>query len=378
MVAQSWNAPGMIAQSSKSCYRPRGLSNAPPAPVTRFHRRPASAEPVARPARLVDVARVAQLSPITVSRALREPHKVSIHARARVAAAVAETGYVPDLVASSLTSRRTRLVGLVIPTITASIYASTVAGLTEVLRARNFEALIGDSGYTLDGERKLVAAVLGRRADGVILSNVEHADATRILLSRARVPVVETGNLTTDPIDMVVGFSNHAAARAMMDHLAARGHRTIGFIGAATTGNPQAADRRRAYDDAVNAHGLAHAPTLAIECASDLGAGADALLRILERHPETTAVFAASEVRAIGALLECQRRGWKVPDRIALAGFNDAGLGAWLVPALTTVRVPRDEIGRRAARMILDRLEGRPVLEPVVDLGYEIVVRGST
>lgn len=327
--------------------------------------------------RLTDVARVARLSAMTVSRALREPEKVSAEARARVAAAIAETGYVPDLVASSLTSRRTRLVGLVIPTITASIYAATVAGMTAVLRARQFEALIGDSGYALDGEEKLVAAFLGRRADGIVLSNVEHTGGTRRALERARIPVVETGNLTADPIDMVVGFSNHAAARAMMDHLAGRGHRTIGFIGAAVAGNPQAADRRRAYDEAVAAHGLTRAPELTVECPSDLEAGAKALVRICERHPEVTAIFAASEVRAIGGLLECQRRGWQVPGRIAIAGFNDAGMGAWLVPALTTIRIPREEIGRRAAQMILDRLEGRAVAEKQVDVGYELVVRES-
>jgi LacI family gluconate utilization system Gnt-I transcriptional repressor len=91
-----------------------------------------------------------------------------------------------------------------------------------------------------------------------------------------------------------------------------------------------------------------------------------------------TAVFAASEVRAMGALLECQRRGWSVPSRIAVAGFNDAGMAAHLVPALTTIRVPREAIGRRAALMILDRLEGRPVAQPVVDVGFELVIRGST
>lgn len=327
--------------------------------------------------RLVDVARLAHLSPMTVSRALREPDKVSAEARARIAAAIAETGYVPDLVASSLTSRRTRLVGLVIPTITASIYAATVAGMTAVLRARQFEALIGDSGYALDGEQKLVAAFLGRRADGIVLSNVEHTGGTRRALERARVPVVETGNLTADPIDMVVGFSNHAAALAMMRHLVEGGHKSIGFIGAAVAGNPQAADRRRAYDEAVAAHGLIRARTLAVECPSDLGAGAQALVRICERHPKVTAIFAASEVRAIGALLECQRRGWKVPGRLAIAGFNDAGMGAWLVPALTTVRIPREEIGRRAAQMILDRLEGHAIAEPQVDVGFELVVRES-
>jgi LacI family gluconate utilization system Gnt-I transcriptional repressor len=325
----------------------------------------------------VDVAEVARVSPITVSRALRDPAKVSKAARERVAAAIAETGYVPDLVASSLTSRCTRLVGLVIPTITSSIYASTVAGLTGVLRAQRFEALIGDSGYTLDGEESLVAAFVGRRADGIVLSNVAHSAMTRRLLERTRVPVVETGNLTADPIDMVVGFSNHAAARAMMAHLVGRGHRSIGFIGAPTADNPQAADRRRAYDETVDAHGLARAATLSVECASTFGAGAAAVATIVARHPEVTAIFAASEVRAIGALLECQRRRWPVPDRLAIAAFNDAGLGAWLVPALTTVHVPREEIGRRAAQMILDRLAGRMVPERVLDVGYEVVVRDS-
>ena len=346
-------------------------------PVRRVRSASLTAIASTRVPRLVDVALVAKLSPITVSRALREPHKVSPQARARVAAAVAVTGYVPDLVASSLTSRRTRLVGLVVPTITASIYASTVAGLSDVLRGRGFEALIGDSGYALEGEEKLVAAFLGRRADGIVLSNVDHTDSTRRLLARGHVPVVETGNLTRDPIDMVVGFSNYDAARAMMTHLVARGHRTIGFIGAPTRGNPQSADRRRAYAEAVETKRLARARTLAVECASDLDAGGQALLRIVERHPRCTAIFAASEVRAIGALLTCLRRGWKVPDRIAIAGFNDAGMGAHLVPALTTVRVPRDEIGRRAAQMILDRLEGRPIVATTIDVGFEIMVRES-
>lgn len=327
--------------------------------------------------RLVDVARVAGVAPITVSRALHEPDKVSPRARARVERAVEQTGYVPDLVASSLTRGRTRLVGIIVPTLTASIYAATVEGLSETLRAAGFEALIGDSGYTLEGEQKLVAAFLGRRADGLVLSNVEHAAATRRMLARAGIPVVETGNLTSTPIDMVAGFSNEHAARDMLRHLVEQGHRCVGFIGAARAGNPQAADRRRAYDAAVKAHRLVRAATLTVECPSDVAAGSAALQRIVAAHPDVSAVFAASEVRAIGALLACQRHGWRVPRRIAIAGFNDEGLGQHLVPALTTVRVPRREIGARAAQMILDRVEGRPLASPVVDLGYEIVVRES-
>jgi len=327
--------------------------------------------------RLVDVAQVAKLSPITVSRALREPQKLSPQTRARVAAAIAQTGYVPDLVAASLTSRRTRLVGLIVPTLTASIYAATVAGLTSELRAAGFQMLIGDSGYSLDEEQKLVEAFLARRADAIVLSSVAHAPGTRKLLQRARIPVIETGNLARRPIDMVVGFSNYAAARDMMLHLVARGHRVIGFVGAATQGNPQATDRRRAYDRVVASRGLARRDGLVVTCESDLGAGAAAIVQILKRNPDTTAIFAASEVRATGALLECQRRGWKVPQRVAIAGYNDAGLGAHLVPALTTVAVPREAIGRRAAQMILARLRGERVADSAVDLGYRIVVRES-
>lgn len=328
--------------------------------------------------RLIDVARIAGVAPITVSRALREPEKVSLDARERIAAAVAHTGYVPDLVASSLTSRYSRLVGVIIPTVTASIYAATVGGISDALRDKRFQALLGNSGYDLAEEEHLVAAFLGRRADGIILSNILHTPGTHRLLRNARIPVVETGNLTETPIDMVVGFSNYAAAYEMMRHLVGRGYRTIGFVGAVSTDNPQASDRQRAYRQAVIDFGLSSAPGLIVECPPLVDEGRHALLSLAQRHPHIDAVFAAGEVWAIGATLECQHQGWDVPGRIAIAGYNDAELAAHLTPALTTVRVPRYEIGRRAAQMILDRLAGAPIEERRVDLGYEIVVRDST
>ena len=203
---------------------------------------------------------------------------------------------------------------------------------------------------------------------------VHMAEQEEPVRRRVALKIIKLG---MDTKSVIARFEAERQALAMMDHLVRRGHRTIGFIGAAVAGNPQAADRRRAYDEMVDAHALARAPTLAVECPSDLGAGAEALVRIVERHPNATAVFAASEVRAIGALLECQRRGWKVPDRLAIAGFNDAGMGAWLVPALTTVRIAREEIGRRSAQMILDRVEGRAIAETVVDVGFDLAIRAS-
>jgi len=331
-----------------------------------------------RRSRLVDVARIAGVSPITVSRALREPDKVSDKALTRINSAIVDSGYVPDLVASSLASRRSRLIGLVIPTVTASVYAATVAGISDALGTERFQSLLGNSGYDLEHEGQLVAAFLGRRADGIILSSVSHSPETHRLLGNANIPVVETGNLTDTPIDMVVGFSNYDAAYDMMRHLFGRGHRHIGFIGAPTNSNPQASDRQRAYHRAVKDFALPADPNLVIETEPKIWEGRKAAAELIERHPGLDAIFAAGEVWAIGAVIECQHRGRRVPEQIAIGGYNDADMGEHMNPPLTTIRVPRYEIGNRAASMIVQRLAGQQVPEKVVDVGYELVVRAST
>jgi LacI family gluconate utilization system Gnt-I transcriptional repressor len=327
--------------------------------------------------RLKDVARLAAVAPITVSRALQSPGRVSAEARLRIDAAIAATGYVPDLVAQSLVSNRTGMVGVVIPTIVDSIYASTIAAMSEVLRAHRAQLLLGDSGYSLAEEEAIAGAFLARRADALVLSTVAHTDRLRRLLSRAGVPVVETGNLTAEPIDMVVGLSNERAAFDMTRYLVERGHRAIGFIGAETGGNPQASDRQAGYRRALAASGLPLDERLVIEAPRELDGGSAALRTLLERGPGLDAVFAAGEVWAVGALLECLRRGVTVPARLAIAGFNDEMIAGQLVPPLTTVRIPRAEIGRRAAQMVVDRLRGRAVAPTTVDVGYEIVRRAT-
>jgi LacI family gluconate utilization system Gnt-I transcriptional repressor len=327
--------------------------------------------------RLKDVARLADVAPITVSRALKSPAMVSAEARRRIDAAIAATGYVPDLVAQSLVSNRTGMVGVVIPTIVDSIYASTIAAMSEVLRANRAQVLLGDSGYSLEEEEAIAGAFLARRADALVLSTVAHTEKLRRLLTRAAVPVVETGNLTPQPIDMVVGFSNVRAAFDMTRYLIERGHRVIGFIGAETRDNPQASDRQAGYRRALEEGGLPLDERLVIEAPREIQGGAAAICTLLARCRRLDAVFAAGEVWAVGALLECLRRGLAVPGQLALVGFNDEMIAGHLVPALTTVRIPRSEIGRRAAEMVVARLSGRDVVSTTVDVGYEIVRRAT-
>jgi LacI family gluconate utilization system Gnt-I transcriptional repressor len=261
--------------------------------------------------------------------------------------------------------------------LTNPVFGQTLQAVEEVLRRDGFHLLLGNSGNSPEEEESLLARFLTRRPDGIFLHNTRHTPATRRLLARAGVPVVETGDLTRTPVDMVVSYSNFVAARAMTAYLLAKGYRRIGFVSAVQRINNRARQRRRGYMTALRRAGVPFDPALIVETTLGSRQGAEALVSLLERRPGTEAIFFAGDVWAMGALVECQRRGWGVPRRVAIAGFDDQESGAEAIPPLTTVRVPRAEIGRRAAEMLLERLHGKPVSPRTVDLGFRIVPRAS-
>lgn len=327
--------------------------------------------------RLLDVAHAAGVSTMTVVRVMREPHKVAVATRARVEHVLAETGYTPDLIARGLVSQKSGLVAAVVPVLTNSLIAEIVQGLTDALVPQGFHLLLGASGFSLAEEETLVRAFLSRRIDGIFLSGVTHTAATVRMLTHAGIPVVEGGNLTRHPIDMVVGYSNEKAAAEVTRYLLKAGYPKIGYIGAFPNDNDRARDRRRGYDRAMAAAGRKADPSLCVETTLDIDAGAEAMRVLLERHPDIRAVFCSADAIAVGALFECQRHGLAIPERIAIAGFDDLALAAQVVPSLTTLRVPRYFIGQRAGEMIGARLAGRTVRRRIVDAGFEFVRRDS-
>ena len=326
-----------------------------------------------------DVAHLANVSVITVSRVLREPERVADDTRARVLAAIESIGYVPNLIARSLKSRRSGIVAAVIPSVTHSIVAEVVRGMTEVLEEEGLHLLLADSGFSPQEEEALVAAFLARRPDAMYLTGTTHTPGTRRMLDAARIPVVETGNLTTTPIDMIVGYSNFDAARAMTQALVARGRRSIGYIGQKGRDYiDRVQDRHSGYAAALRDHGLANGGRLEVEVELSYRGGAAGVTELLERCPHVDALFCTSDVIAIGALFECQRRRIDVPGRMAIAGMDDQEIASQCVPALSTMRMPRHEMGRRAATLLCRRLAGENVQSPAVDLGFELVMRATT
>src|SRR5918996_3220915 len=296
-----------------------------------------------------DVAQRAQVSPMTVSRVLNGPDKVAPETRERVRVAIAELGYVPDRLAGGLSSRRSGLITALVSTLTNSIFAPTIDGLTAAVRRAGYEVLLGSTDYSIEGEEALIAAALSRRPDGLVLTGSIHTSAARELLRNAAVPVVETWDLPENPIDMTVGFSNIEAGRAMTHWLHEFGYRRIPLIGTAGEGDSRGQLPAKGYRRAMAELGLRQPVVITTGAsAPGLAEGAAALARLGERYPEADAVFCVSDIVAAGAILECRRRGVAVPQRLAIAGFGDFDLASEAALDLTTVRIPGVVIGVRA------------------------------
>jgi LacI family gluconate utilization system Gnt-I transcriptional repressor len=325
-----------------------------------------------------DVARHAGVSTITVSRALFRPEKVAEETRRRVLRTVQKLGYLPNMVAGSLSSNRTRVVAAIVPHISNPVYGRTIHAMAEVLRKHNLHLLLGNSGFSAAEEERLLAPFLALRPQGVLLHGRRHTTASRQYLRQAGIPIVETGDLDRPALDMLVSYSNKMAAQAMTAHLLERGYRRIGFVSTPIRENDRHLRRRQGYEAALLAHSLTPKSRRILEVSFGFQSGAAALDALLARDEKIDAVFFASDVLAVGALLECLRRGWRVPHRIAIAGFDDQEIAAEAVPPLTTVRIPREEIGRLAGEMLVARSEGRPVEPRIVDVGFEIIPRAST
>lgn len=321
-----------------------------------------------------EVARLAGVSMMTVSRAIREPGKVANTTRARIEAAIEKLGYVPNLTAGSLASNRSRIVAAIVPTIDNSIFAETMGGLTETLAASGYQLLLGQTGYDNSTEDALVAAFLGRRVDGIVITGVSHSAITRQRLAKAGIPVVETWDLTRTPIDMVVGFSNRAAGREMARYLLSRGHLRLGFAGG---DDDRTRSRLAGFEAAIRQVKNARLVQVVLPAGSSFQGGREALDDLLAQDANLQAIFFSNDALAVGALMECQRRRMQVPQQLAIAGFADLDIAAEVEPSLTTVQVRSRTIGEEAANMLLARLRGEPIASATRDLGFSVIQRTS-
>jgi LacI family transcriptional regulator, gluconate utilization system Gnt-I transcriptional repressor len=328
--------------------------------------------------RMADVARAAGVSTMTVSRFLSQPDRVSSEMRVRIEQALNQSGYMPNRLARNLSSNRSNVIGMIVPSLSNSLFAETVKGISDRLHDSDFLLMLADSGHSLEKEEALVKAFLTQRVGGLALHNTTHTIAVRDMIARAGIPVVEMGNLAHEPLDSVVSYSNFEAARLMTNHLARLGYRQIAFVSLPVQGNDRSAERRRGYLAALDELGRAVDRRLILERPAGLGSGAEAVTQLIEAVAEVDAIFFAGDVLALGAVSECQKRGWAVPGRVGIATFDDVDMLRFATPTVTTIRLPRYEIGRRSAQYLLERVNGVTNAPISLNLGFEIIQRDST
>ncbi|WP_460450037.1 LacI family DNA-binding transcriptional regulator [Alsobacter sp. SYSU BS001988] len=328
--------------------------------------------------RMSDVARLADVSPATVSRALRQPQMVSASVRARIAEAIERLSYRPNLMAGALASARSATVAVIIPSMINSFFAATVDALEEGLRGSGLQLMIGNSRYSPETEEQLVLSFLAWSPAAIVLTGRRHTKRTVKALLDSALPVFEMWELSDHPIDEIIGFSQSAIGAAVVRHFAERGARRLGFVGAMMDLDYRAADRRTGFVEAAVQAGFAPPAEARIDGPASASAGAAAFGRLLDGAPEVDAVFFTNDALALGGLFEAQRRGLTTPQRIKLCGFGDLDFASACEPPLTTVRPPRQQIGAKIAELLRARIAGAEAVGGSHDLGFELAVRGTT
>jgi len=324
-----------------------------------------------------EVARVAGVSTATVSRALRGLPNVSVTTRERVRTAAAELGYVASPSAASLASGRTRTIGLLTPWVNHWFFANVIEGAERALRAEGFDALLHTFEVSRRAPRRRVDAdVLRRRVDGILVVGLPLDDTEVQALVSLGHPLIFIGSGVEGQV--TVRLDDLATGRDATEHLIGLGHRRIGHISGSpddvTPFSPPVA-RREGWVTALRRAGIPVEPALEVHGYFDVGGGRESMHILLRQCPDLTAVFAASDEMAMGAILAARDLGLRVPQDLSVVGVDGHDLGELV--GLTTMVQPAVEQGATAATLLLAMITGAPVPGDVV-YQTQLVDRGST
>lgn len=326
---------------------------------------------------LADVAREAEVSPITASRALTGKRSVDPELIERVRTAARKLGYIPDPAARALASRHSTHVAVLIPMLTNALFVDLLEAAQRTLRQAGFQTLIGITHYDVSEEEQLLREHLAHRPAGVLVTGMQQTEATRDMIDASGVPCVHLMELTEFPETYSVGFSQIEAGATMTRHLLDRGRRRIAF--AASQLDPRTMQRMDGWRREMTNAGHYDATLEWLNPSpSSQAIGAQMFGQIVGQTPAVDAIFFCNDDLAQGALLAAARHRIEVPKQIAIAGFNDLPGSDQMTPSLTTVKTPRSQIGEAAAAMLLKLIRGEPVSCHAIDVGFALVEREST
>ena len=304
--------------------------------------------PVRTKTNVSDVAKRAGVSIATVSRAFNLPDIVRADVRKHVLEVARKMGYSPNPAAKALRLQKTHIVGAVIPTLDYAIFARMIDSFQDSLATFDYMTIVLTTGFDNAVIFEKVKLLVDRGAEALLIVGAVEDPALRKYLKATSLPVITTYSFLPGEIVPSIGFDNYAATKSAMDYLIALGHKQFAMISSSPKGNDRQRARIKAYGDAIDDASLAGKERVLVRPYS-IDDGAAALREIRDLYPEVTAIVCNSDVLAFGVLTELKKLGLKVPEDISVTGFDDQEYAKALDPPLTTIGVPAQQMGLRAA-----------------------------
>ncbi|WP_456296430.1 LacI family DNA-binding transcriptional regulator [Vibrio sp. AK197] len=323
---------------------------------------------------LQDIADRVGITKMTVSRYMRDPSSVAQATQQKIAAVVEELGYIQNRVPAMLSKSSSKAIGIILPSLSNQVFANLVQGIEQVTKAHGYDTLIAHTGYNQAEEEDKIAALLSYQVDGLILTETNHTPRTLQMLKQAGIPVVETMELPSEPIDMAVGLDHEQTAFEVVSKMIAAGKTNVAYLGARLDTRTQL--RMQGYDRAMQAAGL-ESKHITTKQHSSFTMGGELLEQALTQYPNLDGIFCTNDDIAIGAMMYCSHHQIAIPKQISVVGYNALDIGQAIIPKLTSVETPRFEIGQKSAELLLDVLTGTVPEQKVYDLGYQLT-QGQT
>ena len=328
------------------------------------------------PLTLRDDSQASGVSEMTVSRVLRNRGDVSQNTRDKVLLAAKQLGYVPNKIAGALASQRVNLVAVIIPSLSNMVFPEVMTGISEVLETTDLQPVVGVTDYLPEKEERVLYEMLSWRPSGIIIAGLEHSENSAIMLKASGIPVVEIMDIDGSPVDAMVGISHRRAGREMAVSILKAGYRKIGFLGTKMPLDHRARKRFEGFTEALAKSGVEVTDQEFYSGGSALVKGREMTQELLRRNPKLDFLYFSNDLIGAGGLLYLIEQGIDIPNQIGLAGFNGVELLQGLPRQLATMDACRNEIGRKAAEMIVQQVsdpkgafERVQELVPKIDFG---------
>ncbi len=310
---------------------------------------------------IVAVAKAAKVSISTVSRSYNHPNLVKPTTRRKIEKAVQKLGYIRNRAAQTMHGKRSATIGLIVPTIDHAIFAELIQSFSETVDQSGFTLLLASHGYDLDREYSVLRKLLEHRVDGVAFIGLDHSEASYQLIEQQQIPAIAIWNYSDTSRISCVGVDNKEAGRMAAEHLISLGHTEIGTIFPETKGNDRASDRYFGALQALEASGITVPENWRIQVPYSISRSKEVCLELLDMRNRPKALLCGNDVIAQGAVYAAQQLKVAIPQEIAIAGIGDFKGSDSMEPALTTVRIPAQSIGRIAGGLLASIITGEEV-----------------